>query len=58
VRRRSGSPPGGFELDDAGAAPVLRAITLPSFATPIVVSLAPSRTLDFVRPRPGYQSTW
>jgi hypothetical protein len=40
-----GFAPGGFELDDPGAAPVLRAVTLPSFPTPIVVSLAPSRTL-------------
>lgn len=40
-----GFAPGGVELDDPGAAPVLRAVTLPSFATPIVVSLVPSRTL-------------
>jgi hypothetical protein len=40
-----GFAPGGFALDDPGAAPVFRAVTLPSFATPIVVSLAPSRTL-------------
>ena len=38
-----GFMPGDVELDDA--APVLRAITLPSFATLIVVSLAPSTTL-------------
>lgn len=40
-----GFAPGGFALDDPGAAPALRAVTLPSFETPIVVSLAPSRIL-------------
>ena len=40
-----GLAPGGVELDDPRAAPVFRATTLPSFATAIVVCLAPSRTL-------------
>ena len=40
-----GFAPGGVALDDPRAAPALRAVTLPSLATPIVVSLAPSSTL-------------
>ena len=41
-----GFAPGAVEVDvGAGAAPVLRAITLPLFETPIVVSLPRSRIL-------------
>src|SRR4029079_6749190 len=36
---------GGVEFDAPCAVPVLRSVTLPSFATQIVVSLAPSSTL-------------
>jgi hypothetical protein len=44
-RTSVGSAPGVVELDDPDAAPVLRAVTLPSFATAIVVSLVPATTL-------------
>jgi hypothetical protein len=40
-----GFPTGGVALDDIDAAPVLRSVTLPLFATQIVVSLVPSRIL-------------